>query len=127
MTKCPELYVQGSICCFITLDNFFLFSEIDEVVIVLNLALSTISCPHDAPASYLRLGQLIVMVWELEVHAACVDVKALSQDGGGHDGALNVPAWSPLPPGRVPGGLPGLGCLPQCKVTAAPLLLQTVI
>ena len=40
-----------------------------------------------------------------------------------HHRALDVPAWSPIPPGARPSWLPRLAGLPQGKVVLGPLLL----
>ena len=50
----------------------------------------------------LRLGDLVLMVREHQVLAAGVQVEALAQDGGGHGGALDVPAG----PAGTDGGVP---------------------
>merc|ERR1719507_2587398 len=47
----------------------------------------------------LGLGQLIVVVRELEVVATAVYVHTAAQDGTRHHGTLDMPARSPGPPG----------------------------
>ena len=55
-------------------------------------------------------------MWELEVEASAVDVHGGAEDGGGHDRALDVPAWPAQPPPALPARLPRLGFLPEREV-----------
>ena len=70
----------------------------------------------------LGLGQLVVVVGELEVDAARVDVHRLAQDLRGHDGALDVPAGPAAAPGRLPARLARLRVLPDGEVVVGALL-----
>ena len=72
----------------------------------------------------LGLGDLVLVVRELQVLAAAVDVDGLAQVAVGHGGALNVPAGPALAPGGVPIGLTGLGGLPEGEVQG--ILLHVV-
>ena len=103
--------------------------------------------------AYLSLCNLVVMVRKLEVHPPSVDVSLLAQDitsgrevgggrGGGnkehishgrksvclpcHDGALDVPARPPLPPGARPPWLSWFAGFPEGKVISGTLLTQSV-
>ena len=65
----------------------------------------------------LRLRDLVLVVWELEVLAAGVDVEPVAQVLHGHRGALDVPPREPRPPGGIPFHEPMLaGALPQREV-----------
>ena len=79
------------------------------------------------PSTYLCLSQLIVMMRELEVHAASMNIHGHSMYAGGHDGALDMPARPARTPGGVPGGLSRLGRLPQSKIIWAALLGEAVL
>ncbi len=68
------------------------------------------------PGVAFRLRNLILVVGENQVLPAAMDVQSLSQVFQGHGTTLNMPARSALPPGAIPGWLPGLSCLPQDKV-----------
>ena len=41
-------------------------------------------------------------MWKLQIDTSGVDVDGFTQDLGGHDRALDVPAGTSLAPGRVP-------------------------
>ena len=71
-----------------------------------------------------RLGALVLVVRELQVLAAAVDVEALAEQVERHDDALGVPARTPRPPRRVPRRLARLGLLPEDEVDRAALLLD---
>lgn len=62
------------------------------------------------------LGDLVLVVGELQVGAAAVDVEVVAKVLGVHGGALDVPAGATRAPGAVPGRLAGLGHLPQHEV-----------
>jgi len=70
----------------------------------------------------LRLGDLVVVVRELEVDAARVDVDLRAKDGAAHGRALDVPAGTTPPPRRLPSRLARLRPLPQRKVGGVQLL-----
>ena len=75
----------------------------------------------------LALGDLVLVVGEDEVHAAAVDVDALAQELHAHGRALDVPAGAARSPGALPGGLAGLGGLPEHEVgDGIPLVLVGV-
>ncbi len=69
------------------------------------------------------LRVLVLVVRELQVLAAAVDVDGRAQVAVHHRGALGVPARAALAPGRVPHGLAGLGGLPEGKVERVALLV----
>src|SRR5262249_44246314 len=69
----------------------------------------------------LRLGQLVLVVRELQVEAAAVDVEGLAQELHAHGRALDVPARPAGAPGAVPGRLARLGPLPQGEVAGVAL------
>lgn len=80
--------------------------------------------PGEAEARRLRLGDLALVVGELEVYPPSVQVKPLPQVLEAHGGALNVPAGVALPPGAFPAHeVPGLGGLPEGEVQGVLLLL----
>ena len=60
----------------------------------------------------LGLGALVLMMGELQVGAAAVDVDGHAQIAVHHGGALGVPAGTARAPRRVPRGLAGLCGLP---------------
>ena len=62
------------------------------------------------------LRDLVLVVRELEVHAAAVDVEVLAEQLDRHRRALDVPAGTARAPRRLPGRLAGLGGLPQHEV-----------
>ena len=64
----------------------------------------------------LGLRHLVLVVWEDEVGAAAVDVERQAEGLLGHCGAFEVPAGTPLTPGRGPVRLAGLCRLPQREV-----------
>jgi hypothetical protein len=64
----------------------------------------------------LGLRDLVLMVRELEVHAAAVDVEGRTEQRRAHRRALDVPAGPALAPARRPFRLVGLGPLPQHEV-----------
>ena len=74
----------------------------------------------------LRLGDLVLVVGELEILAAAVDVDGLAQVLPVHGGALDVPAGTALAPGGLPVGFAGLGGLPESKVQGIFLLIVHV-
>ena len=67
-----------------------------------------------------RLRDLVLMVRELEVHAAAMDVEVLAEAGVAHHRALDVPTRPADAPGAVPVGLARLGVLPQHEVERIP-------
>ena len=71
----------------------------------------------------LALGDLVLVVRELEVHAPAVYVEVASEAGRGHRGALDVPARPARTPRRVPARLAGLRRLPQHEVEGIVLRL----
>mmetsp|Transcript_40206 Transcript_40206/g.99515 ORF Transcript_40206/g.99515 Transcript_40206/m.99515 type:complete len:204 (-) Transcript_40206:488-1099(-) len=70
----------------------------------------------------LGLRQLVLVVREVEVDAAAVDIHSLAQDVAAHGAALDVPPRPPHAPRAVPRGLPRLAGLPQHEVELALLL-----
>ena len=65
------------------------------------------------------LGNLVLVVRELQVGPAAVDVELPAQQLGGHGRALQVPARAPRTEGPLPAGLGrflGLGSLPEHEV-----------
>lgn len=62
--------------------------------------------------THLTLGQLIVMVRELEVNAPGVYVELVAKHVGGHGRALDVPAGPPGAPRRRPRRLARFATLP---------------
>ena len=69
------------------------------------------------------LGVLVLVVRELQVLAAAVDVDGRAQVAVHHGRALGVPARATLAPGAVPHGLAGLGRLPEGEVERVSLLV----
>ena len=78
---------------------------------------------RDLAGEGLGLRDLVLVVGEDEIFAAAVDVDLLAEVLDGHRGALDVPAGAALAPRAVPGGLAGLGALPEREVDGALLLL----
>src|SRR5213075_100352 len=72
------------------------------------------------------LRDLVLVVRELQVLAAAVDVERLAEQRAAHRGALDVPAGPALAPGRWPGRLAGLGALPQHEIERILLRLVDV-
>ena len=64
----------------------------------------------------LALRDLVLVVGKLEVHPPAVDVEMLSEAGGRHRGAFDVPAGPARSPRRIPARLAGLRRLPQHEV-----------
>ena len=62
------------------------------------------------------LGDLVFVVREEQVLAAAVDIERLTQVGGAHGRALDVPAGAAHSPGAFPGGFAGFLRLPEGKV-----------
>ncbi len=79
--------------------------------------------PGKGTTGRLGLGDLIFVVRELQIGAATVDVKGAAQGIGRHGRALDMPAGTPIPPGRGPGRFAGLGRLPQGKIQGVALVL----
>ncbi len=71
----------------------------------------------------LGLGDLVFVVGEHEVFAAGVEVEGGAEEFGGHGGALDVPAGAAFAEGGVPGGLAGLGGLPEGEVAGGVLVV----
>mmetsp|Transcript_25848 Transcript_25848/g.74788 ORF Transcript_25848/g.74788 Transcript_25848/m.74788 type:complete len:521 (-) Transcript_25848:1687-3249(-) len=70
----------------------------------------------------LDLRHLVLVVRELEVDPARVDVHLAAQQVGHHRRALDVPPRPPLPPRGRPRRLARLGRLPERKVGGVPLV-----
>ena len=73
------------------------------------------------------LRDLVLVMRELQVHAAAVDVEALTQQGTCHRRALDVPARAAGAEGCVVlgvGRLLGLGCLPEHEVERVVLAFE---
>jgi hypothetical protein len=70
----------------------------------------------------LGLRELVVVVRELEVRSAGVDIHVGTEDVARDDRALNVPAGAARTPRRGPRGLSRLGALPERKVVRILLL-----
>src|SRR5215217_1167217 len=68
------------------------------------------------------LGELVLVVRKAQVRAAAVDVRSVRQVLLDHRRALDVPAGPSRPPRTRPGGLAGLGGLPEREVSGAPLV-----
>ncbi len=64
----------------------------------------------------LALGNLVLVVRELQVAAATMNVEALTQAAGGHHRALDVPARTARAPWRLPAWLARLDALPQHEI-----------
>jgi hypothetical protein len=62
------------------------------------------------------LGDLVLVVGELEVEAAAVDVEGGAEKLVRHGGAFDVPAGAAAAPGRVPAGGGLVGGLPEDEV-----------
>ena len=73
------------------------------------------------------LGDLVFVVREHEVFAAGVEVEGVAEILHGHGGALDVPAGAAGAEGRIPGGLAGLGGLPEGEVAGGILVVLVEI
>ena len=81
-------------------------------------------------AGSLALGDFVLVVRELQVRAATVDIEGCAQGGAAHGRAFNMPTRAAgaevmSQRGTVPhrvGRLTGLGCLPQRKVKGVMLV-----
>src|SRR6185437_4825477 len=62
------------------------------------------------------LGDLVLMMWKLQIHAAAMQIEVLAQELYRHRRALDVPPRPPPAPRRVPRGLAGLGLLPEHEI-----------
>ena len=71
----------------------------------------------------LRLGQLVLVMRELQVQAAAVDVERLAEVLHAHGRALDMPPRTPRSPRRLPGRLARLRPLPQREIAGVALLL----
>ncbi len=71
---------------------------------------------RERQAGGLALGDLVLVMREDEVAPAAVDVEAGSEVAQAHGRALDVPAGAAHAPRALPGGLPGLGRLPDREV-----------
>ena len=69
------------------------------------------------------LRDLVLVVRELQIHAARVDIEVRAQNLGRHHRALDVPARTPLAPGGRPRGLAGLGAFPEHEIKRIALAL----
>ena len=69
------------------------------------------------------LGPLVLVVRELQVEPAAVQVEALAEQAEAHHDALAVPARPPVAPRRRPRRLARLGQLPQGEVGRVALAL----
>ena len=78
-----------------------------------------------AAVGALRLCNLVFVMGEDQVLAACMQVDGLAQVLTGHGAALNVPARTALAPGAVPGRLARLGGFPDSKICG--VFFQVVI
>ena len=85
-------------------------TELDHIVVTLT-HLATIDGDHvvvqPEPCRYLvvansTLGNLTLMVRELQIHTSTVDVKLITQVLGTHGGTLDVPAGETLAPRTLP-------------------------
>src|SRR5439155_3802837 len=74
------------------------------------------------PGIRLRLGQLVLVVWKLQVQAAAVDVERLAEEAHAHGDALDVPTGAARPPGTVPLRLARFGSFPEGKIARVALL-----
>ena len=64
---------------------------------------------HRFSESTFALGDFVFMVRELQVSAAAMNVKALTQQCAGHGRAFNMPTWPARAVGAAPPGIFGLG------------------
>mmetsp|Transcript_16336 Transcript_16336/g.41193 ORF Transcript_16336/g.41193 Transcript_16336/m.41193 type:complete len:299 (-) Transcript_16336:40-936(-) len=78
--------------------------------------------PRAAVEVRLRLRELVLVVRELEVGAARVEVDGVAEQVGRHRGALDVPPRPAGAPRRGPRGLAALRRLPQHEVGRLPLV-----
>ena len=94
-------------------------------LLVVNVQKAIVHPVGDEFAAVGRLGlsDLVLMMGELQVLPAAVDVQCLAQIAVGHGGTLDVPARTALAPGGLPVRLAGLRRLPQGKVHGVFLLL----
>ena len=80
--------------------------------------------PGEGPAERDGLGALVLVVRELEIETAGVQIEVVAEQVERHHHALGVPPGPPWPPRRRPFGLAGLGLLPEGEVERRPLLLR---
>ncbi|RMS09536.1 hypothetical protein ALP71_05817 [Pseudomonas coronafaciens pv. garcae] len=66
--------------------------------------------------SRFTLGDFVFMVRKLEVAAAAMNVKGVTQAAGGHHRAFDMPARTPGAPWRFPARLAGLDAFPEHEV-----------
>ena len=78
---------------------------------------------REALAQRHGLGTLVLVMRELEVHAAAVQVEPLAEEVEAHHDALAVPARPAVAPRRRPRRLARLGQLPQDEVGRMTLVL----
>ena len=69
------------------------------------------------------LRDLVLVVRELQIHAARVDIEVSAQNFSRHHRTLDVPTRASFAPGRRPRGLTGLGALPEHKIKRIALAL----
>ena len=69
------------------------------------------------------LSTLVFVVWELEVHAAAVQIETFAEQVEAHDYTLAVPARTAIAPRRRPTGFARLADFPQRKVGRVALVL----
>ena len=72
-------------------------------------------------AGSMRLGDLVLVVGELQVEATSVNIELGAQIPGGHGGAFEVPARPAITPRCGPRGLPRFRRLPQGEILRAAL------
>jgi len=68
------------------------------------------------------LRDLVLVVRELQVDAAGMDVDGVAQVGGGHRRAFDMPARAAAAPGRFPAGQVVAGWLPQHEIAGVALV-----
>ena len=74
-----------------------------------------------------RLGDLALVVRELEIHAAAVYVETFAEILHAHGGTFEVPSGEPFAPWRRPSHKMFRRCFfPQRKIERVPLLIRTL-
>ena len=78
---------------------------------------------REAASGRFGLGPFVLVVREDQVGTASVDVEPVAEKSQRHGHALDVPARPSRHPGRVPGGLAGLGGFPEREVQRVALAI----
>ena len=72
--------------------------------------------------SGLTLGNLVLVMWELQILPTAVDIEMIAKAARGHRRTLDMPARPPIPPWGFPAWLARLRGFPQDKIQWVPLV-----